>query len=67
YNVKQISDVSLKIYNLLGREVTTLIHERIPAGSYTVSWDATDLPSGIYFCQMAAGDFVQTRKMVLLK
>ncbi len=67
YDVKQTAHVSVKVFNLLGREVTTLIHERIPAGSHTVSWDATGLPSGIYFCQMEAGDFVQTRKMVLLK
>ena len=67
YDVKQTAYVSVKIFNLLGQEVATLVQRWIPAGSYTVSWDADGLPSGIYFCQMEAKDFVQTRKMVLLK
>ncbi|MBU1936244.1 right-handed parallel beta-helix repeat-containing protein [bacterium] len=67
YDLKQTADVSVKVFNLLGQEIATLVQGRIPAGTHDVVWDATDLPSGIYFFQMAAGDFVQTRKMVLLK
>ena len=53
--------------NPLGQEEATLVQGCIVAYSYTISWDADDLPSGMYLCRMEAGDFVQTRKMVLLK
>ncbi len=67
YDVKQTGVVRLTVYDLLGREVVTLANARHVAGSYTVTWNAVDLPSGVYFCRMEAPDFVQTRKMVLLK
>lgn len=67
YDVKQSGQVRLTIYSLLGQEVTRLVDGRHLAGSYAVSWDAADLPSGIYLCRMEAPDFVQTRKLVLLK
>jgi len=52
---------------LLGREVVTLVNEEKPAGEYEVDFDGTELPSGVYFCQLKAGQFVETRKMVLIK
>ena len=67
YDVKQTGVVRLTVFDLLGREITTLSNARHVAGSYTTTWNAEHVPSGIYFCQMAAGDFLQTRKMVLLK
>ena len=67
YDVKQTGHVSVKVFNLLGQEVALLVQGRIPAGSHTVVWDATGMPSGIYFYQMETLDFVQTQKMVLLK
>jgi uncharacterized delta-60 repeat protein len=67
YDVGRTGPVSLRIFDLLGREVATLVQGTIPAGSYTVTWDAGNLPSGLYLCRMDAGEFVQTRKMVLLK
>jgi hypothetical protein len=45
----------------------TLVHDIVPAGSYSIDWDAGDLPSGLYLCRMEAERFVETRKMVLLK
>jgi hypothetical protein len=51
----------------LGREVATLVHDIVPAGSYSINWDAGDLPSGVYLCRMETHDFMQTRKVVLLK
>ncbi|MEE9448799.1 MAG: hypothetical protein V3V72_02010, partial [Ignavibacteriaceae bacterium] len=67
----------LKVYDVLGREVVTLVNEEKPAGSYEVEFSATggatSLPSGIYFYQLQvyaprrAGDFVETKKMILLK
>ena len=67
YSLPKAENVSLVVYNLIGEEVAYLINERKPAGSYTVAWDASNLASGIYFYRLQAGDFVQTRKMVLLK
>lgn len=62
-----MSFVQLKIFDVLGNEVTTLVNKKQPAGSYKVVFDGTDLPSGIYFYRLKAGDFVKTEKMVLLK
>ena len=59
--------VSLKIYNLLGQEVARLVSEVQQSGNHIVKWNASHLPSGIYFYRLQAGDYVQTRKMVLLK
>ncbi len=59
--------VTLKVYNILGREVATLINEQQPTGDYTVRFDASGLPSGIYFYELSAGKFRETKKMQLLK
>ncbi len=59
--------VSLKVYDILGREVTTLVNEEKPVGEYEVEFNAANLPSGIYFYQLKAGGFVETKKMILLK
>jgi len=67
YDVSTTGPVSLKVFDLLGREVATLVEGTTATGSHTVTWDATAFPSGVYLCRMDAGDFVQTRKMVLLK
>ncbi|MCH7772174.1 MAG: T9SS type A sorting domain-containing protein [Bacteroidetes bacterium] len=67
YSISQRSFVTLKIYDVLGNEVTTLINKEVLAGSYEVEFDASNLPSGIYFYQIRAGAFVDTKKLVLLK
>jgi len=67
YDVKQTGFVSVKIFDLLGREVATLVHGERPAGSYEFTWDATKLPSGIYLCALQADGFMQTQKLVLVK
>ncbi|TFB11225.1 T9SS type A sorting domain-containing protein [Candidatus Marinimicrobia bacterium MT.SAG.2] len=67
YSIPKAEEVSLVVYNLIGEEVAHLIDERKPAGSYTVKWNASNISSGIYFYRLQAGDFVLTRKMVLLK
>ncbi len=59
--------VSLKIFDLLGREVATLVSERRNPGTYSVKWDAEQLSSGVYFYRLRAGTFVETKKLVLLK
>jgi len=67
YSLPKAGHVSLVIYNLAGKEVTKLFEGEKPAGNYIAIWDATSLASGIYFYRLQAGDFVLTRKMVLLK
>ena len=67
YFVPKEGFVSLKVYDFLGREVKTLVNEMKSTGSYELSFDATNLPSGTYFCIMSADGFSKTTKMVLLK
>ena len=59
--------VSLRIYDALGREVSTLVNDVRPAGVYTVRWDASSLPSGVYYYRLQAGTSVETKQMVLMK
>jgi len=59
--------VTLKVYDILGREVATLVNEKKPAGNYKVEFNASKLPSGIYFYKLSVGSFIQTKKMTLLK
>jgi hypothetical protein len=67
YSIPKSSQVSLKIFNTLGQEIETLVNEEKTAGNYEVEFYAANLPSGVYFYSLQAGDFVQTRKMILLK
>ncbi len=67
YQLPVSSEVSLKIYDMLGRELQTLVNTRQDAGRYTMSFNASSLASGLYFYRLQAGTFVETRKMTLLK
>jgi len=67
YAIGRDQHVRLKIYDLLGREVTTLVDERKSAGSYRVIFDAKGLPGGVYFIRLTAGEFVDTKRAVLLR
>ena len=68
YSIPLLGNVSLVIYNLLGEEVSRLVDDKQrQVGEYIASWDASNMTSGIYFYRLQAGDFVRTRKMVLLK
>lgn len=60
-------DVTMKVFDILGREVATLVRERLSAGAYTVQFDGRELSSGVYFCRLEAGSFVTTNKVLLLK
>jgi len=62
-----ISITTLKVFDVLGREVATLVDKELPAGSYQASFDGSHLNSGVYFYQMRAGKFMQTGRMVLAK
>jgi 1,4-alpha-glucan branching enzyme len=61
------SFVSLKVYDILGREVATLVNENKEPGAYTVYWDASNQPSGVYYCLLVAGEFTQVKRMLLVK
>ncbi len=64
---KQSQLVTLKVYDVLGNEIATLVNEEKPAGSYEVEFDASSLSSGTYLYKLTAGEFISTRKMILLK
>ena len=59
--------VTLKVYNVLGSELVTLVNEEKPAGNYSVQYNASHLPSGIYFYRLSSGSFSSTKKLILLK
>lgn len=59
--------VDLSVYNILGQAVKTLVNGDLDAGEYDVTLDAFDMPTGVYFYRLAAGPFVQSRKLVILK
>jgi hypothetical protein len=59
--------VQLKVYDVLGNEVATLVNEFRNAGSYEITFSASKLSSGIYFYELKAGEFIQTKKMILLQ
>jgi hypothetical protein len=68
YSLPQTSTVSLKVFDVIGREIAHLVNnERKPAGNYEISFDAADLPSGIYFYTLRTERFVETKKMTLVK
>jgi len=67
YQLKNQGFVSLRIYDMLGKEVTTLINEEQPSGSYSVEFNATGLASGVYIYQLKSSDFVSTKKLILMK
>ena len=63
----EASDVTLTIYAFTGQHIATLITDHQEAGHYEVVWDGSGCSNGVYFCQLDAGGFVETRRMVLLK
>jgi len=67
FDIPELTFITIKIYDLLGNEIETLVNEEKPAGTYEITWYAEGLPSGVYFYRLQAGDFVETKKMVLLK
>ena len=67
YQIPELSFITIKVFDISGKEVRTLLSEVSPAGSYQIEFRAKELPSGIYFYHLEAGDFIETRKMVLLK
>ena len=67
FSIPEASNVSLKIYDVLGNEVSNIVNGQLDAGQYEYNFNAENLSSGIYFYTLQAGNFTQTRKMILMK
>ena len=67
YAITNKQFVSLKVYDVLGNEIVTLVNEEKPAGSYEVEFNANRLSAGVYYYSIVTDNFVQTKKMILLK
>ena len=67
YSITEPGKVKLTLYNLLGEAVATLVNEEKPTGNYSIEFNAANLPSGVYFYQLRAGDYTLVKKMILLK
>ena len=67
FNLQKSGPVTLKVYNLLGMEIETLLSGLKTAGVYIVTWNADGLPSGLYLVRLKAGEFIQTKKLLLQK
>ena len=67
FDLPKASHVEMVVFDAMGREVATLVEGALSAGRHDVTWQAGNLPSGVYFYRIAAGDFVQVRQMLLIK
>jgi len=67
YSVPEMEFITLKVFDVLGNEIETIANEEKPAGSYEIEFNADGLTSGIYFYRLQAGNFVETKKMILIK
>jgi len=67
YSVPQTSNIQIKVYDVLGNEIETLVNEEKPQGKYEINWYAENLPSGVYFYLMKAASFIETKKMIFMK
>lgn len=67
FQISNSGDVKLTIFNDIGKEMTTLVNEPLNPGTYQVQWDASNYPSGAYYYRLSEGDFIDTRKMILVK
>jgi len=67
FDIPKTGYVRLKIFDCLGREITTLVNEELDPGTYKVGWDGSNYPSGVYFYTLRAGDYIESKKMILLK
>jgi len=67
YQLPVSSNVSIKVYDLLGREVSTLVEEYKQAGKYQINFNADGLSSGVYYYQLKTGNFIQTKKLIFLR
>jgi photosystem II stability/assembly factor-like uncharacterized protein len=67
YSIPAAADVKLAVFDALGREVDVIVNENKPAGNYEAVWNAVNFPSGVYFYRLTAGEFTDTKKLMLIK
>lgn len=67
FDLPKTSEVSLKVINILGKELTNLLSGSLPAGSNSVEWDASNLAGGVYLYRLQTAEYVEMRKMVLMR
>jgi flagellar hook assembly protein FlgD len=67
YQIKNNTNVILKIYDISGKEIITLVNEKQNSGTYEVTFDGSELSSGVYYYKLTTGDFSVTKKMILIK
>jgi len=67
YSIPHSSNVQIKVFDVLGNELESLVNEEKPAGTYELTWNADQLPSGVYIYQLKAGEYTAVKKMILLK
>ncbi|OGU76013.1 MAG: hypothetical protein A2W11_06355 [Ignavibacteria bacterium RBG_16_35_7] len=67
YSIPDEANVTIRVFDITGNEIETLVKEEKPAGTYEIMWNAENLPSGVYFYQLSASEFITTKKMILLK
>lgn len=67
FGISNLRFVTLKVYDMLGKEVSTLVNEKLNPGTYKVEFDGSSLPGGVYFYRLTSGDFTDTRRMMLIK
>ena len=67
FSIPERANVNLKVYDILGNELVTLINEETEAGSYNINFNANGLPTGVYFYQLVSNEYVETKKMLLIK
>ncbi len=67
YSLATKQFVTIKVYNVIGKEITTLVNEEKPEGQYSVNFNASNISSGVYFYTIRAGSFIESKKMILLK
>ncbi len=62
-----VSNAVLKVYDAMGREVETLVNEKLQPGTYSVDWNASEYPSGVYFYRLQTDNFTDTKRMLMIK
>ncbi len=67
FQIAKLTDAKLVIFDVLGREVATLVNEQFQPGTYEVEWDAADYPNGVYYYKLIIDEYTETKKMVLIK
>jgi hypothetical protein len=67
YSIPLSTKIIIRVFDVLGNQIAVLVNEKKPAGNYKLTWNAANLPSGVYFYRLKAGNFVETKKMILLK